>query len=329
MYYLIILIQSLLTFFLLKKFIKLSHKINNYGESNNHLTRNENVPTSGGIIVFLVYLISIFLYFLFFKETFLELAPNKYYVVIFSMTTLFVMSAYDDFKTIHPIYKLILQIVLVYISTTALNLSEVKLPLKLSLLIIVILWVYTVNIVNFIDGSDGFLTSYSLFFFISIIVESFINLNFSSFSTILSTLIIPILIIFLYFNKPRAKVFLGDSGSIFLGFLIGFISLNWILSYNWRLSLILLMYPLLDCTITLALKIKRGYYPWARLFDYFFLGPIKKNNDHIFVFKIIIYYYLLNFIIFIGQIFFINSNIFLILSFMLTMLTLFYFKKNS
>ena len=89
------------------------------------------------------------------------------------------------------------------------------------------------------------------------------------------------------------------------------------------------MYPLLDCTITLIIKIKNGYYPWARLFDYFFLGPIKKNNNHSLVFKTIIFYLVLNFIIFVGQLFFINSIIFILLSFLLTVSTLLYFKKNS
>ena len=54
----------------------------------------------------------------------------------------------------------------------------------------------------------------------------------------------------------------------------------------WKLSFILLMYPLLDCTVTLFIKIKNGHYPWARLFDYFFRSN-KKNNDHKFVLKII------------------------------------------
>jgi UDP-GlcNAc:undecaprenyl-phosphate/decaprenyl-phosphate GlcNAc-1-phosphate transferase len=329
MYYLIILIQFLLTFFFLKAFIKFGHKINNYGESNTHVIRNENVPTGGGIIVFFIYLISFFFYFLFYKEKILELLPNKYYILIFSIIVLFIISAYDDFSAIHPIYKLILQIILVYISTVTLDLNNTKLPLKLLLLIIVVFWVYIINIVNFIDGSDGFLTSYSLFFFTSILTENFIKSNSTSLSTFFALLLIPILVIFLYFNKPTAKIFIGDSGSIFLGFLIGYISLNKILAYDWKLSIILLMYPLLDCTITLIIKIKNGYYPWARLFDYFFLGPIKKNNNHSLVFKTIIFYLVLNFIIFVGQLFFINSIIFILLSFLLTVSTLLYFKKNS
>ena len=36
------------------------------------------------------------------------------------------------------------------------------------------------------------------------------------------------------------------------------------------LILSLLIYPLLDCTLTLTIKIFKGYRPWARLFDYFF-----------------------------------------------------------
>ena len=329
MYLIIILIECWLTFICLKKFIKVSHSINNYGEDNAYIIRKENVPTAGGIIVFFIFLISSILYFLFYKDMFLKTLPNRYYILFLSVIILFIISAYDDFKSIHPIYKLILQLVLVYISTTTLDLNKINLPLKLSILIVVFFWVYIINIMNFIDGSDGFLTSYSLFFFTSMLIENFINSNFNSFETILSLLLIPILVIFLYFNKPPAKIFIGDSGSIFLGYLIGFICLHQILTSDWKLTLILLMYPLLDCSITLFIKVKNGYYPWARLFDYFFLGPIRKNNNHSLVFKTIVFYLSLNFILFVGQLLFINNIMFLLLSFFLTIFTLIYFKKNS
>lgn len=319
----------ILTVFLLKKFIEISHKIQNYGEDNAFVTRLKKIPTSGGVIIFFVFSIT-FIFFSYFNFEYLnEIFPNRPYLIVVSICALFFTSVYDDFNSIHPLYKLILQVIFTYTSIACLNLNEIILPLKLLILIIVIFWVYILNIINFIDGSDGFLTSYSLFFFASIFLTEIFLLDFNSISKTISFLILPILIGFLYFNKPEAKVFMGDSGSIFLGFLIGFISLDLIMQGYWKLSFILLMYPLLDCTVTLFIKIKNGHYPWARLFDYFFLGPIKKNNDHKFVLKIISIYLIINFFIFIGQIKYEDSYLFILLSLATTIITLMIYKKNS
>lgn len=328
--YLLTFILSLfLTFFLIKKFINISHKLKNYGEDNSFIIKTEKVPTSGGIVIFFVFILT-FIFFNYFNlEQFNENIPNRPYLLLISICALFFTSVYDDFNLIHPIYKLILQVLFTYLSIACLNLNEIVLPLKIGILIFVIFWVYIINIINFIDGSDGFLTSYSLFFFTSIFLSDLFLLDFYSIIKTISFLILPILIGFLYFNKPEAKLFMGDSGSIFLGFLIGFASLELILQGYWKLSFILLMYPLLDCTTTLIIKTKNGHYPWARLFDYFFLGPIKKNNNHKFVLKIISIYLVINFLIFIGQIKYEESFIFILLSLISTIITLFIYKKKS
>ena len=328
-YILVFVFGFLLTFFFIKKFIKVSHKLQNYGEDNSFITRDEKVPTSGGIVIFFVFLLSFIVFYFLNADKVLEYLPNRSYLLVLSICTLFSISVYDDFNSIHPFYKLILQIILAYISIVCINLNEINFPLKLIILLMVIFWVYIMNIINFIDGSDGFLSSYGLFFFSSIFFTELMMLDFDSITKLISFLVMPMLIVFFYFNKPKAKVFMGDSGSIFLGFLIGFTSLELIIQGHWKLSLILLMYPLLDCTITLIIKIKNGHYPWARLFDYFFLGPIKKNNDHKFVLKIFLIYLLINFSMFIFQIKFQESYLFILLSLVLTIITLIIYKKKS
>jgi len=319
----------LLTFFFIKKFLKVSHKLKSYGEENTYVTRVEKVPTSGGIVIFFVFLLSFIFFYFLNADHIVENLPNRSYLLVISVFTLFTISVYDDFYTIHPFYKLILQIILAYISIVCINLNEINFPLKFIILLMVIFWVYIMNIINFIDGSDGFLSSYSLFFFSSIFFTELMTLDFNSITKLISFLVLPTLIVFLYFNKPMAKIFMGDSGSIFLGFLIGFTNLELIIQGHWKLSLILLMYPLLDCTITLLIKIKNGHYPWARLFDYFFLGPIKKDNNHKFVLKVISIYLLINFLIFIAQIKFQESYFFILISLILTIITLIIFKKKS
>jgi UDP-N-acetylmuramyl pentapeptide phosphotransferase/UDP-N-acetylglucosamine-1-phosphate transferase len=69
---------------------------------------------------------------------------------------------------------------------------------------------------------------------------------------------------------------MGDTGSVFLGFLIGYVMIE--LSYYGYFLLILsaFAYPLLDISISLILRILKGRKPWERLGDFFFLLPKKK-----------------------------------------------------
>ncbi len=87
----------------------------------------------------------------------------------------------------------------------------------LSLSIVVLLWM--TNIYNFMDGIDGLAASEAIFVLLSV---SLMCLFFSEStpSPFLFFLIGP-LISFLLLNLPKAKIFMGDSGSIFLGFFFG------------------------------------------------------------------------------------------------------------
>jgi len=73
---------------------------------------------------------------------------------------------------------------------------------------------------------------------------------------------------------------MGDCGSIFLGFVIGFVSIKMTLTNHADIVISLLAYTFLDCTITIIKKMLNKNYPWARLFDYYFLKPIKNNVNH-------------------------------------------------
>jgi UDP-N-acetylmuramyl pentapeptide phosphotransferase/UDP-N-acetylglucosamine-1-phosphate transferase len=133
------------------------------------------------------------------------------------------------------------------------------------------------NINNFVDGADGFCTTICILFFLSVLlVTSYLDLNL--FSKFISILILPILFIFKLFNFPPAKLFMGDAGSIFLGFLVGYCLIE--LSFNglFFFAVAAYSYPIVDCSITLLKKIARGYLPWKRLGDYYFLLPKKKKE---------------------------------------------------
>jgi UDP-GlcNAc:undecaprenyl-phosphate GlcNAc-1-phosphate transferase len=81
---------------------------------------------------------------------------------------------------------------------------------------------------------------------------------------------------FLMWNKSPAKIYMGDAGSIFLGFLVGYSFLELSISGYLLHALCLYVYPIIDCSICIFRKFLKGYLPWERQGDYFFLKIKKK-----------------------------------------------------
>jgi len=243
--------------------------------------------TGAGIIFFLVLLP--FLLYYFASKNFSFLLPNRFYIFIIGISLMSLLSFYDDLKPIHPVYRLIFQFIIVYFSLTLLKIDFLNIPLKLLIFLTLLTWIYLINITNFIDGADGFLAINALFFFLGILIFNFFYPE-RLFSYYLAIILVPILISFFYFNKPMAKLYMGDAGSIFLGYIIGFSFLEFFFNGYWFLAISLYSYPLIDCSVTLIKKTLKGYAPWARLFDYFFLIPIKKkqkNNTKVLIISLI------------------------------------------
>lgn len=165
------------------------------------------------------------------------------------------------------------------------------------------------------------------FFFLSSLLYSLIVVE-SFFLKILSIFFIIITSVFLVFNKPKAKIFMGDTGSIFLGYFIGFFSLHIFMSGRYDLFITIISYPLMDCTITIMKKILNKKYPWERLFDYYFLKPvIIYNKPHSYVLKPFLAYNILNIFLFILQAIY-NLYFLCIISIFISFILIAYYDKN-
>lgn len=257
---------------------------------NMHL---RNTPTGSGIVFLMLFLLFVIILKIFENSNLFNLIyPNRYYLFIISITFLSLISFYDDLKQLHPNIRLFFQVIFVGLSLALIefNLLVEYIPLKFLYLLVVLFWVYKINCINFIDGLDGFLTSYILFFFLNCSIFFYFNLI-DSFYYFVSIFLFSISVSFLFFNKPVAKVFMGDAGSIFFGYAVGFFSLYFLSIERLDIMISLICYPFVDCSLTLINKTLKGYYPWDRLFDYYFLKPVKKNNKtHSYVLKFFLIY---------------------------------------
>ncbi len=191
---------------------------------------NEPISRSGGVAS----IISLFVFF----GIYYLLFSNILYEYIFLCTSLFLIGFLDDIKIkISPNIRLILMVILltifiIYQPINILNIDLIFLNLWLqnkvfSIFFVILCFLFIVNGANLIDGFNGLLTI-NLIIINSVLL--FINLdnNEIEFSFFLTAQII-ILVSFLLFNFPKAKMFLGDSGSYLFGSLV---ALNIIITNN-------------------------------------------------------------------------------------------------
>lgn len=314
----------LVNIFLFGLYILIAKKTNIVDQSKKF--NNPATLTSGGTVIYLNFLF-FFIFSFFYEENLFVNLPNNYTVTFLSLTLLIVISFIDDSKPIDPKIRLFFQFLCIYLSLTSVPLIELHLPLKISILICLLIWVYILNITNFTDGVDGFLATNTIFVFLNII---FLNhyLELILFSKYISLILLPSLFVFLlFFNRPTAKLYMGDVGSVLIGFINGYLFLEILIADKLNLAISLLIYPILDCSIALVKKIIQGKALWADTSNYSFLQPtIKKNTNKIFVFYTNIIFNIINSLLIIVQILF--GWKFIILNILISLITMRIYEKK-
>lgn len=117
------------------------------------------------------------------------------------------------------------------------------------LMIFIITW--STNLFNFMDGADG-LSSVETFFVYGV-GGAFFWLSNAPIPAILCWSIVAVVGGFFIWNRPRAKVFMGDTGSIFLGFLIPIFAFWGEKKYGISCFLWFMLYLVFFCDATLTL----------------------------------------------------------------------------
>jgi UDP-GlcNAc:undecaprenyl-phosphate GlcNAc-1-phosphate transferase len=117
------------------------------------------------------------------------------------------------------------------------------------------------NAVNLIDGLDGLAAGISLLATLTVLVASLVSGNIGL--TIATAPLAGALIGFLIFNFNPASIFLGDSGSLLLGFLLGCYGILWngssVTALDIAAPFMLLAVPLLDTTLAIVRRFLRGH----------------------------------------------------------------------
>lgn len=125
-------------------------------------------------------------------------------------------------------------------------------------LAVVMLTVWMTNLYNFMDGSDGLAGGMALFGFGMFALGAWMNHNETL--AVMNLAIAAAALGFLYFNFPPARLFMGDAGSIPLGFLVAAMGLLGWQQGTWGIWFPVLVFSpfIVDASVTLAKRTLRG-----------------------------------------------------------------------
>jgi UDP-N-acetylmuramyl pentapeptide phosphotransferase/UDP-N-acetylglucosamine-1-phosphate transferase len=174
------------------------------------------------------------------------------------------VGAADDIRSIAVVPRLLLQAAAVALVIYGLPqelrlLPSLSLPVERALLVVGGLWF--VNLVNFMDGLDWMTVAEIVPLAAALaVIGSFGALPPQATAVALS--LCGAVIGFAYFNRPVAKLFLGDVGSLPIGLLTGWLLLLLALRGHLAAAVVLPLYYLADATITLVRRLVRREPVW-------------------------------------------------------------------
>lgn len=254
---------------------RVAHKYNLLDAPDGRLKKQEeSVAYMGGVIVYFGFIapVSLFPSFQFTQELL---------GILFASSILLIVGLFDDLKALTPGIKFLFQVVATYILIkSGIHINLLFLPPWLNALLTFI-WILTViNAFNIIDILDGFASSVGAVSCLIIFVISLYNDQ--MIISVLSLSLAGALIGFLRFNWQPAKIYLGDSGSMVLGIVIGSLAIMGdYTKYNdvaFVSGVLILGVPLFDLVYVMILRILHGKSPFFGSPDHFALR-LKKKFD--------------------------------------------------
>jgi UDP-N-acetylmuramyl pentapeptide phosphotransferase/UDP-N-acetylglucosamine-1-phosphate transferase len=228
-------------------------------------------PQGGGIAVVGAALIAMALAF-----SFLSL-PNHFFqaFVTVAAATVFlaVVGAVDDIRPLPASLRLVLQVAAVaaVVMTSGLRVLPEAVPLSVEQAILILGGVWFVNLVNFMDGLDWITVAEMVPVTAAIaLLGPVASMPMPILVTFVALALCGALLGFAPFNKPVARLFLGDVGSLPIGLLVGWMLLHVAGTGAVVAAILLPLYHLMDATITLFRRLARGEKVWEAHRSHFY-----------------------------------------------------------
>lgn len=243
-------------------------------------SKNENIvrwssvtkPAFGGISFFIVFLLSYSTFPIFFSD-FSLIGDIQVLGILSAGVIAFLMGLADDAYDTNPSLKFIVQ----FAGSIILILTGTYIQLFESIYfnyIITILWVVgMMNSINMLDNMDGVSTIASISAFLGMLLVSNGSIESNSMFIMMASGMIAALFGFLYFNWNPSKMYMGDTGSQFLGILLGGLTIHFLwnpieieseiaISKQFLYVILAFLVPLSDTTTVVINRLAKGQSPF-------------------------------------------------------------------
>lgn len=224
------------------------------------------IPRLGGLAIFFSFVLTVFLFYGPSRETFAMLI-GCFMIVMVGIA--------DDIFRIRAIFKFAVQLLaaltVVFGSGGAILIEHINLfgtyySFGYFAIPITVLWIAGLtNAVNLIDGLDGLSCGISTISAISLLFVTILNGDFRS--AFLIAILTGSCMGFLPFNTNPAKIFLGDTGATFLGFVLAIVSIQGVFKVHavitFVIPFLILGVPIFDTAFAILRRIFTGRHPFA------------------------------------------------------------------
>lgn len=257
------LIATLISFFSTPMVRKLAIKIGAVDiPKDDRRVHTEAMPFLGGIAIFASVVITVLLFLPLDRSTF---------AILMGATLIVISGILDDLRDLSPQKKLAFQIaaavvliiggVKVEFITNPFSSSSTLIMIGWMSIPITLFWIVGItNTVNLIDGLDGLAAGVAMISSISLMLVAY-KFSYTEI-TILSAILAGACLGFLPFNFNPAKIFMGDTGALFLGFMLAAISIEGIMKSVATIAvvvpIIILGIPIFDTTFAIFRRLLNG-----------------------------------------------------------------------
>lgn len=235
-------------------------KLDVYAHINERTVHKGKIARIGGVAVYVAFILSMTL--------FSSGIDNAIRGLLIGSAIIFIGGLIDDIIDLKPILKLSFQVVaaltLMYVG--GVELGTIHLPFDIAIdmgivsLLITFVWIIGIsNAINLIDGLDGLAGGVSTIILLTIAVISLADDRGDI--AMISLIVAGATIGFLFFNFHPAKLFMGDCGALFLGFIVAAISLMGFKGSTFitlGFPMLLLAVPIIDTISAMARRLLSG-----------------------------------------------------------------------
>ena len=240
---------------------KVAHHVGALDVPNERKVHTKPMPRVGGLAIFATFLLGYMMY---------AQSTAQMLSILMGGFVIFVLGMLDDIKPIPAKWKFLVQlmaaaIVVFYGNIVLSKVSAfgitINFPAPLNYMVTMIFIAAITNAINLIDGLDGLAAGVSSIYFATIATIALILNKLGGLDVILSLIMLGATLGFLLHNFNPASIFMGDSGSLFLGFMISVIALLGFKATTLTSLIVpicILAIPILDTVLAIFRRLLKG-----------------------------------------------------------------------